>query len=185
MLLILTGCANSSSTGTSPTSTPSASPSPSQSATVAPASLTCTPSQLMIERGLEGGAAGSVGITGMGFKNISTTPCTLKGYPILQMLDATGHSLPTYVTHANSFDGSAEPAKVITLAPGLDAKFDMIYPAQTGYGNAKCPTSSQVEITAPGVSKSEIISWKIQPYGGSTIQTLRCGEIRISPVYAP
>ena len=179
ILLALTGCANTYKTGTSPSVVPT------PSIIVTPASSICTSSQLAIEAGSGGVAMGTVGITGMGFKNISTTICTLKGYPILQMLDSTGRSIPTYVTHGNSFGVPAAPAKVVTLAPGLVAKFDLTYHNQTGYGTAICPTSTQVEITPPGVSNSITFSWKIQPYGGSTIQKLQCGDITVSPVYAP
>jgi len=185
MLVALTGCANSLKTGTSSTATPSASPSASPSISITTASSLCASSQLAIEAGSGGVAMGTVGVTGMGFKNISTTTCTLKGYPILQMLDSTGHAIPTYVSRGNSFGVSAAPAKVVTLTPGLVAKFDMLYHNQTGYGTAICPTSTEVEITPPGSNKSIAFSWKIQPYGGSTIQKLQCGDITVSPVYAP
>lgn len=185
MLLALTGCANSLKTGTSPTVSPIASPSASPSIILTPASSLCTSSQLAIELGSQGVAMGTIGVTGMAFKNISMNTCTLKGYPILQMLDSTGHSIPTYVSHGNSFGVPAAPAKVVTLSPGLVAKFDMTYHDQTGYGTAICPTSTQVEITPPGVNKPITFSWKIQPYGGSTIQKLQCGDITVSPVYAP
>jgi hypothetical protein len=185
MLLALAGCANSLKTGTTPTVTPSASPSASPSTSVTPASLLCTSSQLAIEPGSGGVAMGTVGVTGMGLKNISTATCKLKGYPVLQMLDSTGRSIPTYVSHGKSFGVPASPAKFVILAPGLVAKFDILYHNQTGYGTAICPTSTQVEITPPGANKPITFPWKIQPYGGSTIQKLQCGDITVSPVYAP
>src|ERR1035437_3661117 len=113
MLLALTGCANNLKTGTSPTVSPTASPSASPSTIVTPASSLCASTQLAIESGSGGVGMGTVGVTGMGFKNISASTCTLKGYPILQMLDSTGHSIPTYVSHGNSFGVPAGPAKVV------------------------------------------------------------------------
>ncbi len=181
MLIALTGCGSKAIT----TPPVSPTPTPSPSVTVTPAVLTCNSSQLSIQLGEEGAAAGSRGVTGMSFKNISSTACTLEGYPIIQMIDASGKSIPTYVAHSNSFSSPSATVKVITVLPGLGGKFDMLYAAQTGYGNAICPTSTSVDFTPPGSSVALVLPWKIQPYGGATIQKLRCGEIRVSPIYAP
>lgn len=181
VLLLLTGCGTSANT--TPPTTPTPTPSPTVTAT--PAVSTCTSAQLAIQLGLEGAAMGSRGVTGMAFKNISTTPCTLEGYPIIQMVDAAGKSINTFVSHGNSFSTPPATVKVVTLEPGHNAKFDMLYAAQTGYGNAVCPTSTSVDFTPPGSSTALALPWKIQPYGGGTIQALRCGEIKVSPIYAP
>ncbi len=179
-LLLLSGCASPSNTRPSPAANSSATTGSNHSAI-----LVCNSSQLSILLGVEGAAMGSRGVTGMAFKNISVTPCTLKGYPKAQMLNASGKLIPTYVTHGNVFSSSASAPKLIKLAPGAKAEFDLLYEAQTGYGNAVCPTSSKVAFTPPGSKTQLLLSWMIQPYGGGTIQKLRCGEIRISPLYAP
>lgn len=178
LLFILTGCAHP--VNTSPTLSPSTTPtSPATSRT----SATCLASQLVIQRGLEGAAMGSVGVTGMGFKNISTTPCTLKGFPKLQMLDATGHRISTHVLHGTSYTVQAVPGSSVMLTPGQVAKFDLMYHSATGYGRKICPTSTHVRITPPNLKKGITLNWQIQPYGGVSIQKLRCGEITVSPVY--
>ena len=128
---------------------------------------------------------GSRGVTGMAFQNISTKNCTLEGYPIIQMIDSSGNSLPTYAIHMGSFAAPTAGSSVITLGPKAIAKFDLLYAAQTGYGSAICPTSTSVDITPPGSKVALSLDWKIQPYGGGTIQKLRCGEIKVSPIYAP
>ena len=127
---------------------------------------------------------GHVGITGAGFKNISTITCTLKGYPVLQMFDAAGHPIPTHVIRGTSYTVQSIPEKAVILAPGTEAMFDLGYSNGTGYGTASCPTSAQVEITPPSAGWSIKVSWQIQPYGGDSIPQLRCGEITVSPVYA-
>ena len=180
-LIALTGCGSNSKTN--PTTTPTPSSSPTVSAT--PASLVCDSSQLVIQLGVEDAAMGSRGVTGMTFQNTSAKSCTLEGYPIVQMIDANGKSLPTYVTHFGSFNAPKSPTTLVTLAPGAKAKFDLLYEAQTGYGNAVCPTSSKVDFTPPGSTVALPMDLKIQPYGGGTIQKLRCGEIKVSPVYFP
>ena len=147
--------------------------------------MVCDSSQLSIQLGLQDAAMGSRGVTGMAFQNTSAKSCTLEGYPIVQMLDASGKSLPTYVTHFGSFATPDAAPAMVTLAPGAKAKFDLLYAAQTGYGNAVCPTSTTVDFTPPGSKVALALNWKIQPYGGGTIQKLRCGEIKVSPVYLP
>ena len=181
LILLLAGCGSSGNTN--PPASPT--PTPSPSVTITPAVLTCTSSQLAIKLGVEGAAMGSRGVTGMAFKNISSTACTLEGYPIIQMIDGTGKSLNTYVSHGNSFSTPPATVQLVTLNPELSAKFDMLYAAQTGYGNAICPTSTSVDFTPPGSATALVLPWKIQPYGGETIQALRCGEIKVSPIYAP
>ena len=176
-IFLLSACSNTAKT------TPSASPTPSNTAT--PASLTCNSSQLTLKLGVEDAAMGSRGVTGISFVNTSTKSCTLEGFPDLQMFDSSGKVLPTRVIHFGSFAAPNATASLITLAPGAQAKFDLLYEAQTGYGNAFCPTSSKVAFTPPGSKVALTLDWKIQPYGGGSIQKLRCGEIKVSPLYLP
>lgn len=173
--LTLTGCGNH--TVTTPTPTPSA--------TSSPAALACNSSQLAIILGSESAAMGARGVSGMGFKNVSATPCTLIGYPTVQMLDAKGKAIQTINTRVSTIMGAPTTISIVTLAPGVKANFNLLYESATGYGNAVCPTSTEVDFTPPGSKVPLVLPWKIQPYGGSTIQTLQCGEIKISPVYLP
>ena len=187
-ILLLTGCGSSSNPIPTPTPTPSVTPSstptPTPTPTATTAALVCDSSQLSIILGAEGAAMGSRGVTGTAFKNISSMACRLKGYPIVQMIDGTGKSIPTYVTRTETIFGTPTPVKLLTLLPGAEAKFDMLYEAQTGYGNLSCPTSTSVNFTPPGSSTALVLNWKIQPYGG-TVQALKCGELKVSPLYAP
>lgn len=180
LLLVLTGCGSNSNPTPTPTVTPSVTPTP----TVTPASLVCDSSQLSIILGVEGAAMGSRGVTGMALKNISSSACTLKGYPVVQMIDGSGKSILTYVTRTDSIFGTLTPIKVLTLSPGAEAKFDMFYEAGTGYGNLSCPTSTSVNFTPPGSTTALVLAWKIQPYGG-TVQALKCGELKVGPLYTP
>jgi hypothetical protein len=177
MLFVLTGCANQSS------STPAPTISASASLTYV-ANSTCQTSQLSIVQGQVGGAMGHVGIAASAFQNISTTTCTLQGYPKLQMIDAAGSAVPTHVINGTSYTVVSRPDDVVVLSPGAQAMFDIGYSSQTGYGNAVCPTSAQVQITPPGSDQTISVPWILQPYGGPTIARLRCGEVTISPVFA-
>ena len=144
---------------------------------------TCQSSQLTVEHGRVGAAMGHIGITAAGFKNISKSACTLRGYPSLQMLDSNGRRIATHMRRGASASVPFIAIKVVMLRPGGVAKFDLGYANQTGYGSASCPTSARVTITPPNNLKLINARWHLQPYGGSTIAKLRCGEITVSPVY--
>jgi hypothetical protein len=117
------------------------------------------------------------------FKNTSGTACSLYGYPGLQMLDSSGHAIPTDVIRGTSTTVPSVPEELVPIAPGAEASFDLGFPDGTGYGSAVCPTSTNVEITPPNATQPITISWQIQPYGGGTIAQLQCGQITVSPVY--
>jgi hypothetical protein len=118
------------------------------------------------------------------FKNVSAETCTLKGYPSVEMLDAAGRPIPTEVTDGPSYTVPVLPEKAVVITGGAEASFEVGYTDATGYGTAVCPTSAKVAVTPPDASRAITVSWRIQPYGGSTIQKLQCGQIALSPVYA-
>ncbi len=172
-LLSLSAC------GAKPAPSPSATPSQTVSAAILP----CLTSQLAWKPGQEGGAAGHIGITAAGFINTSTTTCSLQGYPTLHMLDASGKSIPTFTLHGPSVTVPDIKESLVLLAPESEAFVDLGYSNGTGYGMSTCPTSTSVQITPPANTAALTVDWKLQPFGGPTIQTLRCGEIVTSPVY--
>src|SRR5579862_2745452 len=144
----------------------------------------CFSSQLAAKLGPAGVALGHAGQV-VRFKNISRTICTLSGYPGLQMLNAAGHPIRTQVLHGIAYTVPSVRERVVTLAPGAAASFDLGYDDGTGYANERCPTSSRVQITPPHAHRPITISWRIQPYGGGSIAHLRCGQITVSAVFAP
>ncbi len=197
LTLAVAGCSSShsgsragSTSSTAPTtaaSTPATSSgapaSTAPASTAVPAAKGCLAGQLAVQVGAANGAAGSVGYTNS-FENASGSTCTLFGYPGMQMLDASGHPLPTHVIRGTSVTVPYVAEKLVTLAPGGKAYFHMGFAASTGYGNAQCPTSARVEFTPPNDFQSLTVPLAIRPYGGPTIAQLNCGEITVSPVYA-
>ena len=148
------------------------------------ASHRCFSKQLAVKLGQAGVALGHAGQV-VSLRNTSRTTCTLSGYPGLQMLNAAGHPIRTQVLHGIAYTVPSVRERVVTLAPGGAASFDLGYDDGTGYGNERCPTSSRVEITPPSADTPITISWRIQPFGGGSIAHLRCGQITVSPVFAP
>ena len=113
----------------------------------------CQTSQLSV-RHVDGAAA--LGHTGesYAFTNISSSPCTLYGYPGFVPLDAHGQPLAgVKVTRSESnYMHQAQPHQ-LTLTPGAQASFVMVYRHARidGYGHS-CPESAKVEITPPNAT---------------------------------
>jgi hypothetical protein len=119
-------------------------------------------------------------------ENVSKSNCTLEGYPQLRMLDVGGKSIATRVAHGSAF-GSANFTGVtlISVKPGWSGLFGLTYPNSIDYPPATCPISDHVKIHIPNMKESIILKWRIQPYGGKTGVTPRCGEISVSFIYGP
>ncbi len=141
---------------------------------------TCQTSQLSLATDpahSSGGAAGSLGITYL-FTNISTTTCTLGGFPGLQLLNASSQPLTTTTIR------SSETPTTVTLQPAGQAWFDIEFPTQTGFGTLTCPTSFALAVIPPNNTMALRITGsggQISPYGGD-IPHLMCGNITTSPV---
>jgi hypothetical protein len=143
----------------------------------------CHSNQLAVRIGFEGAALGHIGVT-VRFVNVSEIACSLYGYPGLLMLDRAGHALPTEVQRGVAYTVPSVAERLVTLRPGGGAAFDAGWDDATGYGSKQCPTSSRVLVTPPNAYRSIGVVWRIQPYGGGSIQHLRCGLITVSPVFA-
>jgi Domain of unknown function (DUF4232) len=113
----------------------------------------------------------------------SSSRCTLRGYPRLRMLDASGRAMPTEVRRGSAYTVPHVRLRQVALRPGGEASFDAGFEDRTGFGTRHCPTSARVAITPPGDSTALTVVWRIAPYGGD-IPHLRCGEITVSPVFA-
>ena len=159
-----------------------ANPGSPTAATAASGPARCASSQLAVTLGEASGALGHIGQV-VHFRNRSSVRCTLHGYPGVQMLDAAGTPIPTTVRRGIAYTVPRVPERVVTLARGAKASFDIGYADATGYGNEQCPTSARVAITPPNDAAALTIAWRLQPYGGD-IPHLRCGEITVSPVFA-
>lgn len=131
-----------------------------------------------------GVAAGNTGIEVV-LRNTSTKPCSLEGYPGLQLLDAQGAGLPTTVDHApDQLFGMVLP-HLVGLAPGQAASFDVGY-GDNPTGNPPppyqqaCPTATQLSIFPPGDTTALSARTAIAPCEGwLTTSPVVPGTIRI------
>ncbi len=177
--------ASSSTTSTagSSTSTSSSSGSTTTSAssttTTAAGLTTCQSTQLSGAVGQSNGGAGTIETT-VTFTNTSSGTCTLKGYPGMQLLAASGAALPTNVVRGGGpgFLGAAanQPAALVTLGPGQTATFSLSYEDVPVGTETSCPTSAKAQVTPPNDTGFLVVGLQADACGG--------GTIHVSPVYA-
>lgn len=135
-----------SPSSSAPTSAPTSSPSstrPSSTKSNAPGSvITCLTSQLSLTPGRSDGAAGSI-YTTFYLTNTTGTPCTVRGFPGLSLLNAAG----TIVGQPASRDGSQ--GRSLRLGPGQRAQFTLRVSTATQTGCDLPRPSSQVQVYPP------------------------------------
>ncbi|WP_083163247.1 DUF4232 domain-containing protein [Mycobacterium aquaticum] len=164
-LVLIAGCSASHENASTPTSstpqassatvassTPQASPTPAVSATNVPAELgLCTDADLAISNG-DVESADTMRRLAVSFKNTSSHPCTLVGYPGADLVTAAGGVL----VHVDRRPAAA--AHRLTLNPGDTANADIQASAIDTASGKACPRIGTVVITAPGVGVAHTLN---------------------------
>jgi len=123
----------------------------------------CDGSQLSLNRDSEDGATGGKGVY-YSFQNTSSSPCTLRGYPVFVLLDDAEHQIPRIrIKHR------VGRASNVTLAPRGKAFFYIYYRscefargAEPGHSKP-CMFSAKVRIDAPGTKRAFVLPEPIDP----------------------
>jgi hypothetical protein len=143
------------------------------------ASMQCRGDQLSVRSIPDSLDAAMGGVRSMdfAFKNISKSPCTLKGYPRFELLNRSGrparHGLAVNNAQMVSDDGEGQTPQLVTLAPGKTAWFRFHFNSGgAGYVGKPCPTFPKIKITAPGTKRDFILREGIQS----------CSELEVSAV---
>ncbi len=101
------------------------------------------------------------------FTNISSSTCTLYGYPGFDLFDANNRPLKGVdVIWSKNYT-----PKRVTLAPGSQASFMIRYANSTGYPGKVCPTSAKIEVTAPNTYNYFTLREHIKPCGNQVSVT--------------
>lgn len=120
------------------------------------------------------GAAGTIETT-VALKSTAPAPCTLGGYPGMQMLSASGSPLPTIVVRKGNYSFTAIPVTTVTVGPGQSAYFNIGYSDVPVGNETTCPTSASVQVTPPNAFNHLVITAALAPCGG--------GTLAVSPVF--
>jgi hypothetical protein len=111
--------------------------------------------------------------------NTSGKPCSLFGYPGMQLYDSGGTAIPTMVVRGGVTFGTAAanaPATRVNLAANGTAEFTLRYSDVPVGNETSCPTSATAHITPPGNYGSATVALAIAPCSS--------GTVHVSPVYA-
>ncbi len=159
-----TGGSTSTSTSTSIPTTP-AGPT---TTTVAAGPVRCATAALTGSVVGSSGAAGTIETT-VALRSTATVPCTLGGYPGLQMLAASGAPLPTTVVRKGTYSFTSMAPTTVTLAPGQSAVFNIGYSDVPVGTETTCPTSASAQVTPPNAFDHLLIDAALAPCGGGTL----------------
>jgi len=99
------------------------------------------------------------------FRNKSSSPCTLIGFPRFELLDKSGkvgpHGRAINSVHLAGDETNQQPQPVI-IEPGQEAGFRVYYNSGgAGYLGKPCPLSRRVSITAPGTTRHFVLRERI------------------------
>ena len=126
----------------------------------------CARETLSIKEGETDAAMGGVRRTPYVITNVSKAPCTLRGYPSLELLSKSGA-----VAKRATKQKVDDPITAATLDPGKTAWFALNFNAGgAGYMGPPCPTYRQLRITTPGAKRPFVLRSEIQSCGGSQLE---------------
>jgi len=139
---------------------------------------TCYNIQLTIRPVQSQGAAGHIAVI-YRLHNMWNQPCTLFGYPGVQLLDRHFLSLPTHVHRSPGNLVGAIPPRLIRLGPFGNAYFALGY-SDVQVNNQPCPEARYLMIFPPNDSLP-VVTYAATHGQGLTACT---GNINLSPVTA-
>ena len=124
-------------------------------------------------------AMGGHNLSVYAFKNESLNACTLKGYPVFELLNKSARLLPKgrAINSRKLMGDEAESApQLVTIEPGKEAIF-RVYSNNggAGYRGKPCPISRFVNMTAPGTTRAFVLRADLR-----SCQTVKVSAVRPS-----
>jgi len=140
----------------------------------------CRGEDLFVRHVTDDAAMGGHYLSDYAFKNNSSRPCTVKGYPRFELLNKSGRLLPKgRAINSRELPGDdAQPApQLVTIEAGKEAIF-RVYSNNGGAGyTAKgCPTSRKVRIIAPGTTRAFTLKDEIRSCQAVQVSAVRAGS---------
>lgn len=130
------------------------------------AAAQCLRQNLSVKEGDTDAAMGGVRLTTYTFTNKSSSPCTLKGYPRVELLSRTGRVARRAVSSKalpGESEGDAKPPQLVTIEPGKTVWFNIYFNnGGAGHMGKPCTTYPKVRITAPGAGQAFTLRGDIQ-----------------------
>ena len=127
--------------------------------TNAPAGIvrSCRRENLSVKEGETDAAMGGVRVTPYVFTSISSSACSLSGYPKLELLNGKGR-----IVRRARRQHSDTTAEAVTIESGKTAWFNLYYNSGgTGHVGRPCPTYPKLRIIAPGITRPFVVRSQI------------------------
>jgi hypothetical protein len=144
-------------------------------AQVAQSGSGCRNTQLTVRYQSSNGAAGHIGII-YRIHNQSNQPCTLYGYPGVQLLDRHFLSLPTHVHRGGGMIVGSIPKQLVQVSAHGNAYFALDY-SDVPVNNQPCETAKYVMVFAP----NDVLPVVTYAFGSGGITTCT-GNLDVTPV---
>ena len=142
-------------------------------------SVQCRGADLSVRQVSDDAAMGGEHLVLYAWRNNSSTPCTLKGYPRYDLLDKLGAVRPRgRAINSKQLPGDEAllPAELVTIAPGTEAWFRVHYNSGgAGYLGKPCPVSRKVRIVAPGTTRAFVVKEDISSCRKVEVSAVRSG----------
>jgi heme/copper-type cytochrome/quinol oxidase subunit 2 len=174
------GHANTTTTTEAPTTTsaPTTTTTEAPTTTSAPTTTTSPTTKCQLA-GLHIAHTGSEGAAGteentFSIANVSSTTCTIYGYPGMALLDASGNMLPTNVVRGGGTGATDMAPSTVTLPPGSTAYFN-VTSSDVTTATTTCSSGAQVEVTPPTNTTHVTLSVAIDACDN--------GKLDVSPVF--
>jgi hypothetical protein len=111
------------------------------------------------------GVASGMVIANAVLTNTSRTACTLRGYPQVELVGASGRARPTHVSHAGVW--GTDHIVSVPVAPRGHASFTVQY-SMTPTGHGACPLAT-LRVTPPGATGSRLVQPGVVDCAGGRI----------------
>jgi hypothetical protein len=154
----------------------------SKSTVKSSASTRCREEQLSVRKipDSEDAAMGGHRSVDYSFTNISSSPCTLTGYPRVELLNKAGRRVRRgLAVNSERLPGDTEKhlPQPVTLEAGKAAWFRLYYNAGgAGRVGKPCPIYPKVRITAPGTSRGSTLREQIQSCQTVEVSAVQSGS---------
>ena len=126
----------------------------------------CRRENLSVKEGETNAAMGGVRQTPYIFTNISSSSCTLEGYPSVELLSRKGT-----VVRRSTKQKSDSAVDVVTLEPGKTARFNLNYNSGgAGHLGKPCPTYQKIRIVMPDVGRALVLRSQITSCPGTNFE---------------
>lgn len=122
-------------------------------------------------------AMGGHNLSVYAFKNESLNACTLKGYPVFELLNKSARLLPkgrAINSRKLMGDEAESDPQLVTIEPGKEAVF-RVYSNNggAGYRGKPCPVSRFVSMIAPGTTRTFVLKSEIRSCQAVKVSAVR------------